>query len=192
MNNITSHILLSGLMLALSALSFVSCDDNKSYAELLVQEDKAVNRFLVDQHVIADIPEDSIFIYGEDAPYYQLDEEGNLYMQVINPGSGPKVVDDQMVYFRFLRYNLSYYKGNLDACYPEGNLNNVSSYNSFRYQNYTLPSSASWGAGLQTPLNYLPLNSEVRIVVKSQFGMTGELSAVTPYLYHIKYLKSIM
>lgn len=67
-------------------IAFCSCDDNKSYADLLEDETKAVNSFLADQCVIDKIPADSNFVVGPDAPYYKMDEEGDVYMQVINKG----------------------------------------------------------------------------------------------------------
>lgn len=82
------------LTFAISAaflLAFSSCKDSKSYAELLNEETKAVNAFLADQNVILDIPADSIFEYGPDAPFYRIDPDGNVFMQVIEPGDKEKV-----------------------------------------------------------------------------------------------------
>jgi len=73
-------------------LMFASCDDDVSYAELLNQENYAVNNFLADQVVYLDIPADTVFEVGPDAPYYRLDEDGQLYMQVLKAGTpGNKV-----------------------------------------------------------------------------------------------------
>ena len=63
---------------------------------------------------------------------------------------------------------------------------------SFRYQNYTLPSSSQWGSGIQLPLEFLPLGCEVNLVIKSQYGWTSEISNVQPFLYHIRYYKSMI
>lgn len=168
-----------------------SCEKGRSYAELLNDENRDVNRFLADQWVKTDIPADTVFLTGPDAPYYQLDGDGNIYMQVLKLGDGAMVEDDQMVYFRFERYNLAYYKGNLDECPSEGNQNDLSqSPTSFRYQNYTIPSSSQWGSGIQLPLEFIPLDSEINLVIKSQFGWTSEVSYVVPYLYNIRYFKS--
>ena len=170
----------------------MSCESGRSYAELLQTENQAVNRFLADQKVVADIPADSVFEVGPDAPYYQIDSEGNVYMQVLAVGSGDDVKDDQLVYFRFLRYNLNFYSGSLAALTPEGNENDLTQApTSFRYQNFTLPSSSEWGSGLQLPLTFLKkLNCEVNVVVKSQYGWSSEISYVQPYLYHVRYYPS--
>ena len=82
----TTRRLLPLFLLAIASLAFFSsCEDGKSYADLLNQESKYVNSFLADHRVIGYVPEDSVFEHGKDAPYYQLDEEGNIYMQVIDP-----------------------------------------------------------------------------------------------------------
>lgn len=190
LKNISCVALLS--LMALAVLS--SCSDSKSYSKLLQDENMAVNRFLVDHRVVTSVPADSVFEVGADAPYYQLDEDANIYMQVLSLGSGPKIEDDQLVYFRFLRYNLGYYSGDDTAMPSEGNMNDLSqSPTSFRYQNFSLPSSSAWGTGIQMPLNFLPDNwrdLEVNLIVKSQFGWTSEVSYVIPYLYKIRYYKS--
>ncbi len=182
-------------LLSFVAVLFSACENGRSYADLLNDESKAVNRFLATQHVYGSVPEDSVFEIGPDAPYYQLDNEGNIYMQVIIKGDGPKVTDGQRVYFRFMRYNLNSFQNTPQwwASAGEGNENDLSQANTyFLFNNYTLPSSSSWGTGIQMPLNYLPLGSEVNLVVKSQYGITSETSNVIPYLYHIRYFQSLM
>lgn len=175
------------LMLGASA-----CKDSKSYAELLNEETKSVNAFLADQNLILGIPEDSVFLFGPDAPYYRLDEDGNVFMQVIDPGSDRKVPDNAQVYFRFTRYNLHEYAatGVLPSGY--GNSDNMLSGNaSFRFGNYTLTSSSQWGSAIQLPLNFLGYDCEVNLVVKSQLGLSSEISQVIPYLYNLRYFEAL-
>lgn len=175
---------------AILAGAAASCEDGQSYADLLNTESKYVNNFLVDQRVIGAVPPDSIFETGPDAPYYQLDGEGNIYMQVINPGWGEKAETNQRVYFRFMRYNLAGYKQG-EEMVGEGNEDDMAQANAyFDYDNFSLPSSSQYGTGIQMPLHYLPLNCEVNIIIKSQYGFTNETSYVQPYLYHIRYFKS--
>lgn len=190
----SAKILFTALF-SLTLVALASCENGRSYADLLNDESKSVNRFLVTQHVIGSVPADSVFETGESAPYYQLDDEGNIYMQVITIGDGPKVEDGQRVYFRFLRYNLKYFQNTEEwwSSAGEGNMNDLSQANTyFLFNNYQLPSSSSWGSGIQMPLNYLPYGSEVNIVIKSQYGITSETSNVTPYLYHIRYYEGVM
>lgn len=179
------------MVAALSVIGFSSCESGRSYSELLNDENMAVNRYLADQWVIPYIPADSVFITGPDAPYYQIDDEGNIYMQVLDAGSDGKVSEDQLVYFRFKRYNLSYYSGDLSALPSEGNQNDMTmSATSFRYQNFSIPSSSQWGSGIQTPLQFLQFGCDVNLIIKSQYGMTSEISYVVPYLYRVRYFKS--
>lgn len=168
-----------------------ACSDKKSYAELLEDENKAVNRFLADQVVIGSKPADNNFETGPDAPFYQIDEDGNLYMKVIKKGTGKMVEDNQLVYFRFDRYNLSKYVDPDTEMEKEGNSDNLEfGDTSFRYGNTTLESSTAWGTGIQVPLSMLPLGSEIELVVKSQLGFYSEISYVQPFLYHLRYYPS--
>lgn len=170
-----------------------SCNDGRSYAELLEDENKSVNRFLVNQRVVNQIPDDTIFEVGANAPYYLIDGDRNLYMQVLRLGDGPKAENDQQIYFRFMRYNLSYYVNPETTLPGEGNLDDMSNEaTSFRYQNFNLPSSSQYGTGIQAPLALIPLNSEINLVVKSQLGWTSEISYVIPYLYRIRYYKRMI
>ena len=69
-----------------------SCDNGKSYADLLKEEDKAVKAFLADKIVINSIPADSVFVTLQDVgnndtlavPYYRLDDDGNVYMRFVS------------------------------------------------------------------------------------------------------------
>lgn len=171
-----------------------ACNDGKSYAELLTDESHSINRFLADQVVINSIPEDTIFEVGEKAPYYRLDDEGNFYMQVLNAGTdepGNRAVKDQEIYFRTTRYNLHYYKDG-ELIPGDGNAIDVAAGNYFfRFENFQIQSSSQWGSGLQQPLYYLPIDCEVNLVVKSQFGMSNEVANVIPYLYNIRYYKRL-
>lgn len=171
---------------------FSSCKDSKSYAELLNEETKSVNSFLADQNVILDIPADSVFEYGFGAPFYRIDPDGNVFMQVIDPGETEKVKDDALVFFRFTRYNLNEYALTGELGTGSGNSENIGLGSaSFRFNNFTLSTSSQWGNGLQMPLNFLGFNSRVRIVIKSQFGLSSEISQVIPYLYDIRYLPAV-
>ena len=183
------HNLALALLLTASAAAVGSCGDDRSYAKLLNTENADVNRFLADQHGINEVPADSVFESGPGAPYYRLDEDGMLYMQVIDPGTpGNRVKDDEQIYFRFTRYNIASYD-NGEFSVSEGNDDVLNGNLSFRYNNYQIASSYDFGPGIQKPLSYLPVDCVVNIVIKSQWGMPGEMSYVTPYLYNIRYFR---
>ncbi len=172
-------------------MGFSSCSDSKSYAELLTEESHSVNRFLSDNKVIDHIPADSVFETGPDAPYYLLDEENSIYMQVLDPGDGEKAVEGQVIYFRSMRYSLTYYYGTIEPNMWSGNSNNMlDDPTYFKFDDYTDFSSQTWGTGLQQPMKFLRLNCEVNIVIKSSYGPAKEQGYVTPYLYRVRYFKS--
>ena len=168
------------------AVVFSSCGGRKSYAQLLNEEDHAVNAFLANHRVINSIPSDTIFETGENAPYYRLNKEGTLYMQVLDPGTkGNKVEVNEQIYFRYTRWNLAAYKnGQLGT--GEGN-NLALNPCWFRYGNYQIESSYTWGTGIQTPLSLLPVDCKINLVVKSELGPTSEQAEVMPYLWQLTY-----
>lgn len=173
-------------------MSLTSCDDNKSYAELLNDENKSVNRFLACQRVEMTIPADSVFEVGPEAPYYQLDQEGNVYMQVLDKGSDVKPSLGDQVYFRFMRYSLHDYVIGGDNV-GSGNANDVaaSQYGTtaFYLGNYNIPSTKEWGSGIQMPMYFLGYDAKVNLVVKSQYGFYSEQASVMPFLFTISYYK---
>ncbi len=180
-------------LLALAAIvSITSCSDSVSYAELLEKERHAANAYLANCRVATDVPSDTVFEVGPDAPYYRIDPEGNVYMQVIKAGDRKtdKVKNSERIYFRYMRYNL-YYWYTYGEMLGEGNENDMNlAPTYFQYGNYTLNSSAQWGYGIQLPLKFLGVDSEVNLVIKSQFGWASEMSGVQPYLYHVRYFRN--
>ena len=183
-------LLLAVLMLAVCS----SCNDDQSYADRLNAERNAVNAYLANHRVVMSVPKDTVFEVGVDAPYYRLDPDGNIYMQVLKAGDrvNDRAKNGQPIYFRYSRYNLSnwYAYGVLTAT-EDGNERSMSAVSTyFNYNNYTLPSSSQWGYGLQYPLLFLGVECEVNLVVKSQYGFSSELSYVTPFLFHVRYFHS--
>lgn len=184
-------------MLLASLLSLAvltqSCDDKKSYAEMLSDETKATNAFLADQRVTDTLPADSVFEVGENAPYYCLDADVDktVYMQVLDPGNGERAKVDARVYFRYTRFNLFLYKGSGTDITGNGNADDMSQPASyFVFGNLSNTMSAEFGEGVQMPMRYLSYNATVRLVIKSQSGATSEIASVTPFVYTITYYKS--
>lgn len=172
------------------------CDKTKSYSELLTEEEHAVNWYLAKNEVELDIPKDSVFITGTDAPFYKMNSEGSVYMRVINPGDKSKMVkDNDRVYFTFMRMNIKdYFEGKGETWI--GNMNNMvtsSGGTSFFFGNNTLTSSTKYGTGIQIPLNYLGLYSEVELVIKAIQGFSEESNSnqIYPYAYKVKYYPAL-
>ena len=61
---ITKYIILA--ISALASITATSCKDKESYADLLRDENQAVNAFLVNYPVITAVPADSVFITTQD------------------------------------------------------------------------------------------------------------------------------
>lgn len=185
------YILLSTPLLL---LTFASCSKTKSYAELLREETEYVNVFLADQRVVPYIPEDSVFEVGENAPYYMIDKEGNVYMQVLDKGNEFRPATDDRVYFRFTAYPLNTYVSGqpMDGA---GNADDISGDNGlgaqfFMFNDFTNTNSSAFGEGIQAPMFYLGANAKVNLVIKSQFGWAAMIANVIPYLYNVRYYSS--
>ena len=190
MKRIFSYSMLLGLV-ALTMLT--ACNDDTSYADRLNNERNAVNAYLANHRVVMSVPEDSVFEVGENAPFYRLDTDGNVYMQVLNAGDrkNDKAKTSQPIYFRYSRYNLSVWYSDGNWTVYSGNENSMDAVAcSFNFADYTLPSSSQWGYGLQYPLMFLGAECEVNLVIKSQFGFSNEISLVTPFFHHVRYYHS--
>lgn len=181
-----------GIALSGAALFFcVSCENTKSYSELLTEEEHAVNWFMADQEIVPYVPADSVFITGESAPYYKMDEDGYVYMQVVNRGDMTNRPEKgETVIFRYMNRNIKDLYNGVSAPWS-GNANNLNYLSSsLIYGNTVIPSTTVWGEGLQLPLGYVGYNSEVNLVIKSPMGMPEEMSSCLPYFYNIKYFKA--
>lgn len=184
----------SMLLAVMALLLLTACNEDQSYADRLNNELNAVNAYLANHRVVMSVPEDSVFEVGENAPFYRVDADGNVYMQVLNAGDrhGDRAKEGEPIYFRYSRYNLAnWYASGQMVAMSDGNEFSMSSAPcSFNYKDYSLPSSSQWGYGLQYPLLFLGVECEVNLVIKSQFGFTSEISYVTPFLFHVRYFHS--
>lgn len=179
-----------------SVVLLSSCDDSKSYADLLKEEDKAVKAFLADKIVYNEIPADSVFITLQDVnndtlqvPYYRLDTDGNVYMQVLGTGDmDNRFEKGNEVAIRFLRYDLKALM-NGDNPTPDGN-SNPADYITIRFGETTLPSTTQYGSGIQYPMYFLGDECHVNLLIRAKAGFTSEMAAVMPFLYDIRYYKT--
>lgn len=190
-----SKLLIAIAACALTCGTVTSCKDDQSYADLLKEESQSVNRFLANQRVVDAIPADTVFQVGQNAPYYQLDEDGTVFMQVISLGTDEKPSAGDRVYFRFTRFNLNYYKEG-ETMTGSGNADNVSpdavgpTY--FVFDDYYNTNSIQWGTGIQLPMRYLGYEAKVNVIIKSRSGMMQEQTSVVPYLYSVTYYKPLI
>lgn len=200
--NITGKFMSAAVAL-LMAGGVMSCSESQSYSELLTEEEHAVNWYLSQQKVETEVPADSTsFIIGEDAPFYKLDEDGYVYMQVISKGDMNDRVDaGDLVYFRYNRLNLKYLYLGEDVAW-QGNSTDVVSgihsddsgytsynYSRFIFQNQYLQTTTKWGEGIQMPLKFFGYNCEVNLVLRSYYGFTDDQTTCLPYLINLRYFK---
>ena len=170
------------------------CTKSQSYSELLRDEEQAVNWFLAGYNVELELPENpkdllTFSEMGENAPFYKLDPEGYVYMQVVRADFDDMVDEGDLVYFRYSRESILDMYKDLD---PEsmGNSENLpNGSTSFIYKNTYLQSSTTWGTGIQMPLKYVGYNSEVNLILKSYYGFADEQSYCIPFYMNIRYFK---
>lgn len=190
MNN---KIIFRILMASCALMLLSACDNDQSYADRLNDERNAVNSFLANHRVVMSIPEDTVFEVGENAPYYRIDVDGNVFMQVLNTGDrkNDRAKTSEPIYFRYSRYNLATWYADGSWSMYDGNETGMDAKScTFNFADYTLPTSSQWGYGLQYPLFFLGVECEVNLVIKSQYGLTNEISYVTPFFYHVRYYHS--
>ncbi|MDE6649037.1 MAG: DUF4827 domain-containing protein [Muribaculaceae bacterium] len=184
------------MLLMVFALS--SCSKTQSYSDLLKNEQKVSNWFLAQQTVCNVIPSDSVFEEGSDAPFYRMDDDGYVYMQVVKcDRRGERDIPEtgDQVYFTFTRYNIdTMYKSDTLDVEPEASnqddLLNTIGNTYFLFNNYRVNVSNDFGSGIQLPVSYLGYNSEVNILLKSYYGFQSENTTCIPYLVNVRYFKA--
>lgn len=181
-------------VLAFLGISLMSCSKSESYSDLLKKEQKVSNWFLAQHRVCNNIPADSVFEVGPDAPYYRLDDDGYVYMQVLKVGDRQIPESGDQVYFTFTRYNIeTMYNDNTLSVAGEGNqddfLTSVGN-TYFIYNNFSVTSSSQFGSGIQMPVSYLGYDSEVNILLKSYYGFSQENTTCIPFLVNTRYFKA--
>lgn len=190
-----------GMALGCVLMLATGCSKTQSYSELLREEEKACNWYLSNYNVSLELPENNKDLitsetlkpdgkpYGDDAPFYKLDEDGNVYMQVVRADYSQMVAEGDLVYFRYIQENIKeLYEG--ISTVPEGNGDDLASGPaSFVYKNTYLASTGVWGTGIQVPLQYVGYNSEVNLVLKSYSGFTDRQTYCIPYIINLKYFR---
>ena len=95
--------------------------------------------------VVMSVPKDSVFEVGENAPFYRVDADGNVFMQVLNAGDrkNDKAKNGEPIYFRYSRYNLATWYADGTWSIYSGNETAMDAMScTFNYGDYTLPSSS--------------------------------------------------
>lgn len=155
--------------------------------DLRNRENRAIKKYISQFRVINAVPDVKDIQTGSDAPYYKLDVDGKIYMQVLRKGNGSVPEYGDKIYLRFDRYNLIYFLENGHLGDASGNISDIS----LAATSFILNDEDSqWGSAIQMPILLgLPLGSEVNLVVASDLGFTNEIANITPFLYKIIYLR---
>lgn len=159
--------------------------------DLKKTEQWAMKKYLSKFDVVDQLPAIADIQVGSVAPFYKLNSEGTVYMQIVRKGTAPAATEGETIYFRFLRYNLLSYLENGVLPNGEGNMNSLTPAATSFELGSDKPSTTQWGPALQMPMLLgFPVDSEVNLVVASEAGFISEISSVTPFLYNIRYFKT--
>ncbi len=196
---------LTFFFLALMALciGFQACDDTKTYAEMLEDEDNAIEAFIRDSNIT--VITQSQF-YAQDSTTDPAKNEfvqlaSGVYMQILDKGVEDKsdtVKNNDIILVRFSEYDvLNKYTSysNLDIVYMVDEFRYVVTSSSiagiFTGGNYMYSTSSSVNtavpAGWLVPLEYVRNKAHVKLIVPSKMGGNVGMQNVIPYYYDIKY-----
>ena len=183
-------------MLLAAGWAFQACDDTKTYAEMLEEEDDAIERFIRNNDI--KVISQSEF-YTKDSmtdenEYVQL--ASGVYMNIVSKGVEDKtdtVKNNDEILVRFLEYNV------LNEDTTLSNITEPRIVDSFRY---TVTSTSIAGtflegymltyygtavpAGWLVPLAYVRNMAHVRLIVPSKMGHNTAMQSVIPYYYDIQ------
>ena len=190
-------LLLFFILLAVG-FSFQACDDTKTYAEMLEEEDDAIADFINKEGI--KVISQTEFFDNDSVTDVEKNEFAQLpsgvYMQIVDKGSdnpADTVKNNDLVLVRFMEYSL------LDKDTTLSNLTLPYLVDEFKY---TASSSSIAGifiqglmymaygytavpAGWLVPLPYVRDKAHVRLIVPSKMGHQSAMQNVYPYYYDI-------
>lgn len=163
------------LLTVLSGFFIISCDNSKTYAELVADERKSIENYIKTKGitVIKEFPKDSIFKENE----YFLDEDG-LYIHIDTLGGRRLVRTGEEVLLWYTKKGPlpkdTVYTSNVSNIYPDD----------FTYLgNYTNAALA-----IVRPLRYVGNYGRVKLIAPHRTGTTTDQNAVAPFAYEVEYI----
>lgn len=184
----------------LTFVMFPSCDDSKTYAEMMEEERELIKQFMADSsfYSVDNMPADTVF-----APKEFLLFSDGLYMQIEDNGSGKSFENGMEVTVRFTECRLH------DGVVISNNKSSAQGVNPdvFRYQvsgstqsgifiaendsetSYmaSLYGSTAVPSGWLVPLKYIKDGGKVRLIVPHKLGQSDALYYVYPCYYELQY-----
>ena len=156
-----------------------SCNEGKNLQELLQEERKAIDRYIVmnDLVVLKEYPKGRNF---KDNEYFRTDD--GLFLQVVDSGNGKRVksLDEVSVRFDYLQYVKEAVQG-IETVTPPPNPYDPYTFVYGIPQTYSAvyPMSQAW----VIPLLYVGEEAVLNIIVPSTIGSSYDYSNVLPVVY---------
>ena len=188
--------------LALIAFStgFQACDDSKTYAEMMEEEDDAIDAFIKENNI--KVISQSEF-YAQDSTTKTIGDQrefvqlaSGVYMHIADKGStnpADTVKSNDLVLVRFMEYDI------LESDTTLSNLSEPGIVDEFKYtvtsssiagiftQGYMLSYyGSSVPAGWLVPLSYVRDGAHVQLIVPHKMGHSTAMSYVYPFYYDIQ------
>ena len=143
------------------AIAVASCDDTRSYTDMLKDEEKAIDRLIAQEgiEILNDFPADTVF---EENQFVRLDDD--VLLNIIDRGSSDRAVlyDTKILYRCIVSYPMdTTYIWNTGYCTWSDLSNWVLKHNYGPNSNGTLPYPASSVAGMSVPFTYGDYSSSV-------------------------------
>lgn len=186
------------LALLAFGLGFQACDNTKTYAEMLEEEEDGIKAFIKDSSIV--VISQSQF-YAQDSmtdvdknEFVQL--ASGVYMQIVDKGSkleADTMKNNDRILVKFSEFDI------LAKKFTLSNLNAPETVDEFRY---TSTSSSIAGiflegymlsvygpavpAGWLVPLTYVRDGARVKLIVPSKMGQKNAMQSVLPYYYYIQ------
>lgn len=193
--------LISLFLLALiGGLAFQSCSDSKTYAEMLEDEKRAINRFISDNNITvisaAEFETNGNKTDTTKNEYVQM--SNGVYMQIVNPGVGTDadtIKSRDVITVRFVEYDIMdqdtsvanfHLPQMLDVF--DYTVSGTTAYGQFRqgalfeaYETSQVPE------GWLVPLRFIKSkNARVKLIVPSKVGHSIAMQYVYPYYYDLR------
>ncbi|MDD2797557.1 MAG: DUF4827 family protein [Bacteroidales bacterium] len=177
-------------LLLLGSIIFTSCDNTKTYAQLLAEEKSAIAKLIADSFIVIPFNKDSLYT-KQNKHIMQL--SNGLYLAIISKGNmlDTARLNVTKVTYRFkgLRFvNDTIYEQNIHLTYPA----------EFIYGQQSTDYGLTFGPtnmaceAVQTPLKYVGNGGVVKLVIPSKINFSNYQRSVQPiYIQELKYTFSV-
>jgi len=183
------------LFFSILAVGFVlqSCDNAKTYAEMLQDEKNAISGYIKKNKITVITPEefakDTVTAENE----YVLFSNG-VYMNIVDRGSGASPASRDVILVRFTEFDIMNdttvlsnidYDQAVDAF--DYTVSGTSAYGQFLPESFMYSAYGSAvPSGWMVPLTYIKNMAHVKLIVPAKMGHTTAQQMVAPYFYDLK------